>query len=66
MTIPLYDQDYILAEEGAWVEVKDFAIRILSTKQGLTIDVYRNGRELEDPIESIVLFDINKEKDSCK
>ena len=66
MTIPLDDQDYILTDGGAWLEVKDFAIRILSTKQGLTIDVYRNGRELEDPIESIVLFDIDKEKDPCK
>lgn len=57
MTIPLDDQDYILTDGGAWLEVKGFAIRIHSTDEGVVVDIYKNGKEMEEAIASTYAFD---------
>lgn len=51
------DGDYVLAEGAAWLEVKNFAIRVCSTDEGVVVDVYKNGEEMNDVIASAYAFD---------
>ena len=57
MTERVLDGDYVLAEGAAWLEVKNFAIRVFSTDEGVVVDVYKNGDEMNDPIASAYAFD---------
>ena len=51
----LIDQDYVLTEGAAWVEVQGFAVRIRANSSGLAVDVYKSGAEGEDTLASICL-----------
>ena len=51
------DAVYLLAEGAGWFEVKDFAVRIHSTDEGVAVDIYKNGSEDEDSIASCYAFD---------
>ena len=51
------DGDYVLADGAAWLEVKNFAIRVCSTDEGVVVDVYKNGDEMNDAIASTYAFD---------
>lgn len=35
----LKDADYILSQKSAWIEVKNFAIRIHATDEGVVVDI---------------------------
>jgi hypothetical protein len=56
MNKKIKDGDYILKDGSAWLEVKDFAIRIHATDEGVAIDVYKNKEE-EEAITSCYAFD---------
>jgi hypothetical protein len=56
MKINLTDGDYLLSDGAAWLEVKNFAIRIHSTDEGVSVDIYRNGDEMADAIASAYAF----------
>jgi hypothetical protein len=49
----LTDQDYVLSEGAAWVEVQGFAVRIRATPAGLIVDVYKAGEEMEGALNSL-------------
>ena len=51
----LPDDDYILTEGAAWVEVQGFAVRIRANSSGLAVDVYESGKEGENTLASICL-----------
>jgi len=51
----LTDQDYVLTDGAAWVEVQGFAVRIRANSSGLAVDVYKSGAEGEDTLASICL-----------
>ena len=56
----LQDAEYILSENAAWIEVKNFAIRINATDEGVVVDIYREGNEWTlgaAPIASTYAFD---------
>jgi len=53
---PLTDSDYILTEGAGWFRVKNFAIRIHSTDEGVVVDVYKNN-EYYDTIATTYAFD---------
>jgi hypothetical protein len=53
----LKDDDYTLTEGAAWFTVKSFSIRILSTDEGVVVDIYNEGEEMELPIASTYAFD---------
>ena len=53
----LHDKDYTLVDEGMWVTVKGFSIRIHTTDEGVVVDIYANGRENEDAIAATHAFD---------
>jgi hypothetical protein len=53
----LKDDDYTLTEGAAWFTVKGFAIRILSTDEGVVVDIYNEGEEMESPIASTYAHD---------
>lgn len=36
----LIDDDYILTEGAAWLDVKGFSVRIHSTDEGVVVDIY--------------------------
>jgi hypothetical protein len=55
-TTELKDADYALTEGAAWFTVKGFAIRILSTEEGVAVDIYESGNEWE-PIASTFAHD---------
>ena len=54
---PIKDSDYILSDGAAWLEVKNFAIRIFATDGGVFVHIYRNGDEMADAIASAYAFD---------
>ena len=41
----LPDNDYVLTDGAAWIQVKDFAIRIYHDGKGVQITVCPNGSE---------------------
>ena len=53
----IQDSDYILAEGAAWLEVKNFAIRVLATDEGVSVDIYKNGDEMTEALASAYAFD---------
>lgn len=53
----LKDGDYKLAEDAAWIEVGGLAVRLAYQDGSLAIGVYKNGREMEDPVFAIELED---------
>ena len=53
----LKDDDYTLEEGAAWFTVKGFAIRILSTDEGVVVDIWKDGGEMDSPIASTYAFD---------
>lgn len=53
----LIDDDYILVEDQCWVEVKGFAIKIMKTDEGVVVDVWPTGKEIDSPIASTYAFD---------
>ncbi len=53
----LRDEQYFLADDGGWFIVKDFNIRILSTDEGVIVDVHVLDREDEGVIATTYAFD---------
>ena len=53
----LKDDDYTLEEGAAWFTVKGFAIRIRSTDDGVVVDIYKDGEEMDSPIASTYAHD---------
>lgn len=47
--IHLADGDYV-ANDGCWIEIQGFAVRIIPSGDGVSINVYQSGREMEDSI----------------
>jgi hypothetical protein len=66
MKTSLTDNDYTLSEGAAWIEVKNFAIRIFATDGGVFVHIYRNGDEMADALATAYAFDnetTNKEEE---
>ena len=59
----LIDQDYVLIEGAAWVEVQGFAVRIRATPAGLVLDVYQSGQEASGPIDSFYVEPLDATSD---
>ena len=53
----LKDDDYTLEEGAAWFTVKGFSIRILSTDEGVVVDIWKDGGEMDSPIASTYAHD---------
>jgi hypothetical protein len=49
-TVSLPDGDYLLTENAAWIEISGFAVRIFAGDQGLSVNVYASGREMDEAI----------------
>lgn len=64
MKTRIKDDDYLLSQGRAWLEVKNFAIRVCATDEGVSVDIYRNGDEMSDALASAYAFDseANKER----
>jgi hypothetical protein len=60
---PLIDSDYKLTEGAAWFTVKNFAIRIHSTDEGVIVDIFKNG-DYNDTIATTYAFDHETEDDT--
>lgn len=56
----LKDDDYVLGEDGAWVEVGGFAVRLFNTGNGLRISVCKSGDE-SNTIQEIEVFNYQLE-----
>ena len=57
------DEDHNLIEGAGWFSVKNFAIRIHATDEGVVVDVYASGKECDDPVASTYAFDSDVEED---
>lgn len=55
-TCALKDGDYLLKDGAAWLEVDGFSIRVARTDEGVAVDIYKNGHEMEDAIASTYAF----------
>ena len=58
----LNDTDYVLVDGAGWFTVKGFAVRIHSTDEGIIVDVYKDGAEMESPIASTYAYDAELEE----
>lgn len=54
---PITDGDYALTDGAAWLEVKNFSIRVCATDEGVSVDIYRNGDETEGAVASTYAYD---------
>lgn len=60
--IGLTDGDYVLTDGAVWLTVKKhFAVRVLATDEGVMVDIYQNGRELDNALGSTYVFDTDIE-----
>lgn len=59
--IKIYDTDYILTEDGTWIDVRGFAVRIEIRDEGLSLTVYKSGEE-HIPLEPELFVPISKLK----
>jgi phage FluMu gp28-like protein len=46
----LKDGDYELVDDGVWLSVRGFSVRIFSTDNGIDVRIYKNGAEDEGAI----------------
>lgn len=60
MDIP--DGDHKLTEGAAWIELKQFSIRVHETDEGVVVDVYALGCEDDDCIATTYAFDAEAEE----
>lgn len=58
----LMDDDYVLTEGSAWFTIKKFAVRIRETKDGIIVDIWKDGGELDHPISSAYALDSDCEE----
>lgn len=51
--------EYALTDKSAWIEVKNFVVRICATDEGVEVDIYRNGvgDEMSLPVASTYASD---------
>jgi hypothetical protein len=54
--LDLPDADYRLIDGKAWLTVKNIAIRIHETDEGVIVDLYPNGYETNNPLTSTIAF----------
>ena len=59
----LKEGDYELVDGAAWFTVKGAAVRIHSADEGVVVDIYRNGAEMEDAVASAYVFDSELKSD---
>jgi len=62
----LKDEDYILAEGSAWFDVKGFSIRVHTADEGVIVDIFKSGAELDGPVASTYAFDSEIEEGESK
>ncbi len=46
----LEDGDYELVDDGVWLAVRGFSVRIFSGNNGIDVRIYKNGAEDEGAI----------------
>lgn len=51
------DYDLPPGARSVWIGVKDFAVYIVSTDEGVVVDIFANGCEMENPLASAYAFD---------
>jgi hypothetical protein len=59
---PLQDGDYLLSEGAAWFTLKGFSIRLVGTDDGVVVNIYANGREMDDALAIAQAFDSEVEE----
>lgn len=52
----LTDGDYVLVDGAAWFTVKNIAVRIHCTDEGVVVDMYPNGHEMHASIASAYAY----------
>lgn len=62
----LTDGDYVLVDGAAWVEVNGFAIRVHATDEGVVVDIYKSGAEMDEPLASTYAFTSELEEGESK
>jgi hypothetical protein len=51
------DVDYILTGHSAWITVKNISVHLIKTEEGVVVDLYPLGREMDDCLSSTYAFD---------
>ena len=53
----LTDGDYLLKDGRGWFEIKGFAVWIRSTDEGIVVDIYESGLEMNESLGSTWALD---------
>lgn len=53
----LEDNDYTLKEGRVWITVGKLSVHVVTTDEGVVVDIYPVGKEDEEPIASTYAFD---------
>lgn len=51
------EKDYIVQDNGVWLTIKGFSVRVVKTDEGICVDVFEIGKEDQDCIASTYAFD---------
>jgi hypothetical protein len=62
----LTDGDYLLTEGKGWFEVGGFAIRLNKTDEGVSVDIYKSGAEMDAPLGSTWVLDADLEEENAR
>jgi len=53
----LVDDAYVLIDGSAWFTVKNFAIHVCEFKEGVFVEIFKNGEEFDEPLNCVIAFD---------
>lgn len=59
------DKDYVVADEGVWLSVKRFSVRVVKTDEGICCDIYAAGKEDKGCLGSTWVLDSVLEADDA-
>lgn len=51
------DGDHELSEGRTWIKVGPYAVAIIKTDEGIAVDIYQDGREMEEAVSSCWALD---------
>lgn len=56
-TIQIPDGDHELSEGRTWIKVGPYAVLLVKTDEGIVVDVYQDGREMDETVTSCWALD---------
>ena len=60
--LQISDGDHELSEGRTWIKVGPYAVALIKTDEGISVDVYQDGREMDEALTSCWALDADLEE----